>query len=98
MADAANGDGGAEPSPPKPGEVVFADAEKVLCRRWNWRQDARSLIRPDTRRAIVTVQSNGAGDVDAAVADLAALITRFCCGRTASAVADVANPTVSIEL
>ncbi|MGE0753128.1 MAG: B3/4 domain-containing protein [Variibacter sp.] len=98
MADAANGDGETEPSPPKPGEVVFADAEKVLCRRWNWRQDARSLIRPETTRAIVTVQSNGAGDVDAAVADLATLITRFCSGRTASAIADAANPNVSIDL
>lgn len=97
MADAANGDGGTEPSPPKPGEVVFADAEKVLCRRWNWRQDARSLISPATKRAIVTVQSNGASDVDAAVADLAALITRFCGGRTASAIADAANPKVSID-
>ena len=28
--------------PPKPGEVVYADAAKVLCRRWNWRQDART--------------------------------------------------------
>ena len=50
-----------EPEAPKPGEVVYADAAHVLCRRWNWRQDARSLITPETRRAVVTVQSNGAG-------------------------------------
>ncbi len=37
--------------PPKPGEVVLADAAHVLCRRWNWRQDARSRIRPETRDA-----------------------------------------------
>ena len=30
----------------RPGEVVYADAAHVLCRRWNWRQDARSLITP----------------------------------------------------
>ena len=37
-----------EPEAPKAGEVVYADAAHVLCRRWNWRQDARSLITPAT--------------------------------------------------
>lgn len=101
MADAANGENGegaVEPSPPKAGEVVFADAEKVLCRRWNWRQDARSLICAETNRAIVTVQGNGAGDVEAAVTDLRALIATFCGGRTAAAVAGAGANTVSIEI
>ena len=44
--------------------------EKILCRRWNWRQDMRSLVTPLTRRAVVTVQSIGVGDLDVAVADL----------------------------
>ena len=47
---------GEQPEAPKPGEVVYADAAHVLCRRWNWRQDARTLITPATTRAIVTVQ------------------------------------------
>jgi DNA/RNA-binding domain of Phe-tRNA-synthetase-like protein len=66
---------------PKPGEVVYADAAHVLCRRWNWRQDARSLITPDTRRAVVTVQANGAGDVAAGASDLVELIGKFCGGQ-----------------
>src|SRR5256885_3094490 len=41
---------GEEPEAPKAGEVVFADAAHVLCRRWNWRQDARSIITPATTR------------------------------------------------
>src|SRR5262245_34335269 len=68
------GDGEGASEAPKPGEVVYADAGKVLCRRWNWRQDARSLITPETHRAVVTVQANGAGDVEVAAADLAELI------------------------
>lgn len=83
--------------PPKEGEVVYADSEKVLCRRWNWRQDARSVITPATRRAVVTVQANGAGDLDAAVADLVSLIDRFCGGRTTVAVADAVTPVVEIQ-
>ncbi|HMK81204.1 MAG TPA: phenylalanine--tRNA ligase beta subunit-related protein, partial [Xanthobacteraceae bacterium] len=72
---------GEAPEAPKPGEVVYADAAHVLCRRWNWRQDGRSIITPATTRAVVTVQSNGAGDVNAGAHDLSDLITTFCGGR-----------------
>jgi DNA/RNA-binding domain of Phe-tRNA-synthetase-like protein len=76
-------DMGAEPDenpndPPKDGEVVYADSRQVLCRRWNWRQDARTAARPETRRAVLTAQSNGVGDVEAAAARLAELIAREC--------------------
>lgn len=81
---------------PKPGEVVYSDAKKVLCRRWNWRQDQRSLVSPDTRRAIVTVQANGWGDPDAAVADLVDLIGRFCGGTSAVTWASAADPVVEL--
>ncbi len=43
--------------PPKPGEVVLADARHVLCRRWNWRQDARSRIQPSTTDATLVLQT-----------------------------------------
>jgi DNA/RNA-binding domain of Phe-tRNA-synthetase-like protein len=82
--------------PPKPGEVVLADCRKVLCRRWNWRQDARSVITPLTRRALVTLQSNGHGDVEAAAADLAELIGRVCGGRARILIADAARPVVPL--
>src|SRR5215213_5091606 len=68
---------GDAPEAPKPGEVVYADAAHVLCRRWNWRQDARSLITPQTTRAVVTVQANGAEDVTASVNDLIDLVEAF---------------------
>jgi DNA/RNA-binding domain of Phe-tRNA-synthetase-like protein len=72
---------GDQPEAPKPGEIVYADAAHVLCRRWNWRQDARTLITPATRRAVVTVQQNGAGDVAGAASDLIDLIQQFCGSR-----------------
>lgn len=73
---------------PKAGEVVYADAAHVLCRRWNWRQDGRTLITPATSRAVVTVQQNGAGDAAAAADDLIELIGKFCGGRARVAVLD----------
>jgi DNA/RNA-binding domain of Phe-tRNA-synthetase-like protein len=74
--------------PPKDGEVVYADANHVLCRRWNWRQDARTAVSANTRRAIITVQANGRGDLDAAAADLTGWIGRELGGRCAVAVAE----------
>ena len=47
----------ASDDPPKPGEVVLADAAHVLCRRWNWRQDARSRIQPHTTDATLVLQT-----------------------------------------
>jgi DNA/RNA-binding domain of Phe-tRNA-synthetase-like protein len=35
----------------KPGEVVWTDAVGVTCRRWNWRQGARTRLSESTRRA-----------------------------------------------
>jgi DNA/RNA-binding domain of Phe-tRNA-synthetase-like protein len=84
---------GEVPEAPKIGEVVYADAAHVLCRRWNWRQDARSLITPATQRAVVTVQQNGAGDVAAGANDLIDLITKFCGGRCRVVILNAKHPT-----
>src|SRR3954451_16531014 len=93
FVDMADAEEGAEPEAPKAGEVVYTDAAHVLCRRWNWRQDARSIIRTETRRAVVTVQSNGAGDVDVGAIVLVDLITNFCGGPCRIAILDRARPT-----
>lgn len=81
--------------PPKPGEVVYADDRKVLCRRWNWRQDARSAVTPSTRRVVLTAQSNGWGDVEAAGARLIQAVGRACGGSARLLVADRERPTVA---
>ncbi|HWA81956.1 MAG TPA: phenylalanine--tRNA ligase beta subunit-related protein [Fimbriimonadaceae bacterium] len=96
MARGEDGIEGSEADPPKEGEVVYADGEKLLCRRWNWRQDMRSLVTPLTHRAVVTVQMNGEGDLDAAVADLIDLVGRFCGGKGTVAIADRNRPIAEI--
>lgn len=94
---ASGGEGMEEDDPPKEGEVVYADEEKLLCRRWNWRQDMRSLVTPLSRRAVVTVQSNGEGDLEAAVADLRDVVARFCGGRIAATIADRRRPIAEAD-
>ena len=83
--------------PPKDGEVVYADAAHVLCRRWNWRQDARTASGPETRRAVLTVQSNGAGDVEQAATRLAASIARECGGESRIVTLDRLRPTAEVS-
>ena len=94
-------DMGAQPGedpndPPKNGEVVYADAHHVLCRRWNWRQDARTGLSTATTQAVITVQANGWGNLDAAVGDLTELVARFAGGRCRVAVADAGMPVATL--
>jgi DNA/RNA-binding domain of Phe-tRNA-synthetase-like protein len=96
FVDMADSEAGDEPEAPKAGEVVYADADHVLCRRWNWRQDARSLITPGTARAVVTLQANGAGDAAVAADDLVDLIGKFCDGRCRLAVLDRSRPSADL--
>ena len=96
----ALGDPAAEPDPPKPGEVVYADAEKCLCRRWNWYQDARSAVGPQTTRAVLTVQTLSADEaqVRAAAAELVEMINRYAGGPAAWDIADAARPKVGVSV
>ena len=93
----ALGDPAARDDPPKPGEIVYADAEKLLCRRWNWYQDARSATSSATRDAVLTVQSLG-DDPAPAAAHLAGWIATHCGGACAWAVADAERPEVTVTV
>ena len=81
---------------PKPGEVVYADEAHVLCRRWNWRQDARSIVTSQTRRIVLTIQSNGHGSVEAAAHDLCERAAAGLGMTTRWTVADAQNPNVEV--
>jgi DNA/RNA-binding domain of Phe-tRNA-synthetase-like protein len=94
----ALGDESQEPDPPAPGEVVYADAQKLLCRRWNWYQDARSPISATTTSAVLTVQALAltAALVEEAVTELCALLAAHCGARTSWAIADQERPEVRV--
>jgi DNA/RNA-binding domain of Phe-tRNA-synthetase-like protein len=86
--------------PPLSGEVVYADARHVMCRRWNWYQDARSAITVETTRALLNVEAiepvTGA-QVEAATAALADLLAEVCGAATTWQVFDIRHPSGRLE-
>jgi DNA/RNA-binding domain of Phe-tRNA-synthetase-like protein len=85
-----------EPDPPFPGEVVYADAEKCLCRRWNWYQDARSAINNATTRTVLTVQAlePNSSRIEEATSNLCSLLVAHCGSRNSWTILDRAHPEV----
>jgi DNA/RNA-binding domain of Phe-tRNA-synthetase-like protein len=86
--------------PPVAGEVVYADASHVMCRRWNWYQDARSAITIETTQALLNVEAiepaTGA-QVEAATADLADLLAEVCGAAVTWQIFDVHYPSGRLE-
>ncbi len=84
---------------PAPGEVVFSDETKlVIARRWCWRQSEESAAQAETTRALITVEGHHAQarvDVQAALADLLALLETYAGGQFTSAVLDAAHPALA---
>ncbi|MDL1882913.1 hypothetical protein FBR01_04610 [Anaerolineae bacterium CFX8] len=76
--------GQSAPEHPEPGEVIFADeAQRVVARRWCWRQSDDSAARPATTTALFTVEAHHAGaraDIQAALDDLLDLLNRHAGG------------------
>ena len=91
------GDDSGIEDPPKAGEVVYADAEKVLCRRWNWSQDARSAVTPATTKAVITIQTLGAVAPEPAVDALRAALEEHCAAETQAWILDRAAPSADLD-
>ncbi|TNM61945.1 hypothetical protein FHN55_16670 [Streptomyces sp. NP160] len=66
---------------PEVGEVVWADAAGVTCRRWNWRQCTRTQIAQETTRALFILDSlqdvQPLEDLHAAAAQLQTALAAF---------------------
>jgi DNA/RNA-binding domain of Phe-tRNA-synthetase-like protein len=69
---------------PEPGEVIWADAEKVMCRRWIWRQGDGTKVTAQTKSVTINLdilppvmREEGT----AAVQELAGLLRRFAGGE-----------------
>ena len=71
--------GGKENEPAEKGEVIYADGEGALCRRWNWRECERTKLTESAKSAAVYIESLNADDcLEDAVSELAALVEKHC--------------------
>ncbi len=81
---------------PDPGEVIFADETGlVFARRWCWRQSDQSAARDDTTDILITVEAqhaSGRAAVEAAIADLTALLRQYTTSQPTSALLDHDHP------
>ena len=72
-------DGAPFNDPPSPGEVAWADARGVTCRRWNWRQGTRTRLTETSTDALFLLERLAPyplDDLDAAGDALEALLRR----------------------
>jgi DNA/RNA-binding domain of Phe-tRNA-synthetase-like protein len=86
---------------PTAGEVVFTDdAGLVFAERWCWRQSDQSAARDDTTAVVITVEAQHDGahpEIEAALADLLALLERYAGEPVISAILDAQCPSLSDE-
>jgi lysyl-tRNA synthetase class 2 len=91
--------GGEAASSPDPGEAIYVDAEKVLCRRWNWRQGDATKILPSTRHALLNIDCLPPVDgeeAEALAVELADLVGRFCGGSVTHHLITAGSPLVEL--
>lgn len=72
-------DGAPFNDPPSPGEVAWADARGVTCRRWNWRQGTRTRLTESSTDALFLLERlapYALDELDAAGDALEALLQR----------------------
>ena len=82
---------------PIPGEIIFAEGNTVLTRRWSWRQANHTLTLPTTR----SVEFNIDGlppvpedEVEKMCKELIGLITKFCGGKIRYEILSRDNPSM----
>ncbi len=81
------------------GEVIFAEDDRVLTRRWTWRQAAGTQTTLDTRAVVFNIDGLPPAtgeDVIGAGRDIEALVAEHCGGRVEFHLLDEETTTVAL--
>ena len=84
---------------PEPGEIIFAEGNVVLTRRWVWRQSNHTLTLPETRSIEFNIDALppvNREDVESIGEDIIRLVHQFCGGRTRFEILDRQHPRMSL--
>jgi DNA/RNA-binding domain of Phe-tRNA-synthetase-like protein len=91
--------GATEDDPARAGEVIYRDDVGAICRCWNWREADRTKLTAQTRDAVLVIEAlpdHPSALLDAALADLAALVTLHLGARTRTAVLTATAPACAL--
>jgi DNA/RNA-binding domain of Phe-tRNA-synthetase-like protein len=84
---------------PLPGEVIFAEGDTVLTRRWTWRQANHTLTRLETRAIEFNVDGLppvAPEEVEQACGEMVELVERFCGGETRREILSENHPRMEL--
>jgi len=84
---------------PPPGEVIYVDNSKVMCRRWNWRQGDQTKLSPATSNVAINVDCLppvSKNEAKAITGELAQLVREFCGGEVNYFLLDATQNEVEI--
>jgi DNA/RNA-binding domain of Phe-tRNA-synthetase-like protein len=90
---------GTETEYPDPGEVIYVDNSRVMCRRWNWRQGDQTKLTPETSNVAINVDCLPPVSPEEAAGitrELAGLVEKFCGGRTTCVMLDKDHPEAEV--
>jgi lysyl-tRNA synthetase class 2 len=71
------------------GEVIYADQNEVLCRRWNWRESEKTKMTEQSQDVLLVSEGLppvGREEMEEIVKDLSQLVHKYCGGEVASSV------------
>lgn len=93
--------GSTEPESPEPGEVILAEGQTVLTRRWVWRQANHTSVTEATTTAVINLDALDVvsdADLRDAMAQARSLLGRFCGGAAEETVLTPKEPSVLIDI
>lgn len=85
---------------PVKGEVIYADDEKVMCRKWNWRQGDQTKITLETKNVLINVDGLAPvprSTIIEATETLANIIKEQCSGEVNCKYLTLENPVIEIN-
>lgn len=85
---------------PSPGEIIFAEGDKALTRRWTWRQANHTLTLPGTRDIEFNIDGLPPvpeSEVLEICEELGKQVERFCGGAIRQDILSRDNPTIRIS-
>lgn len=85
---------------PLPGEIIFAEGNTVLTRRWTWRQANHSLVVSETTAVEVNIDGLPPftlHDVEAICEEVGALLVKYCGGTTRYEVLRKEHPVMELR-